>query len=456
MTRRNKQPITEKAYNAPLEKAFDQIATPFEEFIHNQASSGLVLIFCAITAMVIANSPLVNFYEHLQHVPLGLQIGSWELKKSLHHWINDGLMAIFFFVVGLEIKREILVGELADFRKAALPVAAAIGGMVVPALVYTSFNIGGDMQGWGIPMATDIAFAVGLMVLLGGSVPRSLITFLVALAIVDDLGAVTVIALFYTENINLPALAAAAGTVVILVGFNLAGIRHPIPYFLVAVLLWLAMIYSGVHATLAGVIGAFTVPARPKYHPRFFSDHVRDLMDNFDKSHKPEESIFTNEQQRALLQTLENATVKAESPLQRLEHQFHLPVAFLIIPIFALMNAGNPIQLEGLGETLTHPVTLGIIAGLVLGKLIGIAGFSWLVIKLGIARLPDSASMSQIVGVAMFGGIGFTMSIFIADLAFVGSPELLVGAKSGILLASLIAGLSGFFWLRWVARPPQS
>jgi NhaA family Na+:H+ antiporter len=435
----------EDAYNAPLEKAFDQIATPFEEFIHNQASSGLVLIVCAIIALVVANSPLAKFYEHLQHLPFAIQLGSWELKKSLHHWINDGLMAIFFFVVGLEIKREILVGELADIRKAVLPVTAAIGGMVVPALVYVAFNAGGDIQGWGIPMATDIAFAVGLMVLLGGSIPRSLITFLVALAIVDDLGAVTVIALFYTENINLLSLAAAAGTVVILIGFNLVGIRHPIPYFLVAV-----------HATLAGVIGALTVPARPKYHARFFSDHVRTLMDRFDESYKPEESIISNEQQRALLQTLENATVKAESPLQRLEHQFHLPVAFLIIPIFALMNAGNPIQLDGIGETLSHPVTLGIITGLVLGKLVGIAGFSWLIIKLGIARLPNGASMSQIVGVAMFGGIGFTMSIFIADLAFTGNAELLVSAKTGILLASLIAGLSGFFWLRWIAKPPQS
>ncbi|MCG6976206.1 MAG: Na+/H+ antiporter NhaA [Acidiferrobacterales bacterium] len=446
----------EDAYNAPLEKAFDQIATPFEEFIHNQASSGLVLIVCAIIALVVANSPLAKFYEHLQHLPFAIQLGSWELKKSLHHWINDGLMAIFFFVVGLEIKREILVGELADIRKAVLPVTAAIGGMVVPALVYVAFNAGGDIQGWGIPMATDIAFAVGLMVLLGGSIPRSLITFLVALAIVDDLGAVTVIALFYTENINLLSLAAAAGTVVILIGFNLVGIRHPIPYFLVAVLLWIAMLYSGVHATLAGVIGALTVPARPKYHARFFSDHVRTLMDRFDESYKPEESIISNEQQRALLQTLENATVKAESPLQRLEHQFHLPVAFLIIPIFALMNAGNPIQLDGIGETLSHPVTLGIITGLVLGKLVGIAGFSWLIIKLGIARLPNGASMSQIVGVAMFGGIGFTMSIFIADLAFTGNAELLVSAKTGILLASLIAGLSGFFWLRWIAKPPQS
>lgn len=453
MSDQSSKPGKKNIYNAPLEKVFDRIATPFEEFIHNQASSGMVLIVCAIIALVVANSPLAKLYEHIQHVPFAIQVGSWELEKSLHHWINDGLMAIFFFVVGLEIKREILVGELADIRKAILPVTAAIGGMIVPALIYAAFNAGGAIQGWGVPMATDIAFAVGLMVLLGGAVPRSLITFLVALAIVDDLGAITIIALFYTENINLLSLLAAAGTVVILISFNLAGIRHPIPYFLVAVLLWIATLYSGVHATLAGVIGAFTVPAKPKYHARFFSDHVRDLMDHFDKSYKPEETIISNERQRAVLQTLENATVKAESPLQRLEHQFHLPVAFLVIPIFALMNAGNPIQLEGIGETLAHPVTLGVVAGLVLGKLVGIAGISWLIIRLGIAHLPKGASMSQIAGVAMFGGIGFTMSIFIADLAFVGSPELLVSAKTGILLASLIAGVGGFIWLRWFARP---
>ena len=454
MSNQHSEPTNEEIYNAPLEKVFDHITTPFEDFIHDEAASGLVLIVCTILALLVANSFLANTYSHLLHTDLTFSIGNWALKLTVHHWINDFLMGLFFFVVGLEIKREVLVGELSDPRQALLPIVAAVGGMVVPALFYFLVARGTEFtNGWGVPMATDIAFAVGAMVLLGNRVPKTLLTFLVALAIVDDLGAVVVIAIFYTEKLNYGALGIAALLFTTLSLLNLAGIRNPLPYFLAGGLMWLAMYYSGVHATLAGVLTALTIPSKPKYDPRFFSGHVRDLMDRFDTSHKPGLSIVKNVQQRAILQTLENAAHKIETPLQRLEHQLHLPVAFLVIPIFALANAGIPIELKSLASNLAHPVALGVIVGLLAGKFVGIAGFSWVFLKLGLVRLPEGASFSQIAGVALLGGIGFTMSIFIAELAFAGQADQLLMAKTGILVASIIAGLAGFSWLRWFARP---
>jgi NhaA family Na+:H+ antiporter len=435
---------------APWERAFDRIVTPFEEFIHRQTTSGLLLVVSAVIALVLANGPLAPLYRHVIELPLGLSIGNWTIEKTLHHWVNDGLMAFFFFVVGMELKREMLVGELAAPRQAALPIAAAIGGMVVPALLYYSLNPEGPAaRGWGVPMATDIAFAVGALALLAARVPKALITFLVALAIVDDLGAVLVIALFYTEKLALGWLAVATGVIGILVVFNLLGVRRPIPYFLVAVALWFALLESGVHATLAGVIGAFTVPARPRYDPRAFSTQMKRLMARFDASYRPDSSILVNDELRAVVQALDNGVVAVQAPLQRLEHIWHMPVAFLVIPVFALINAGIPLETGALDRTLFHPVALGVVSGLVLGKFIGITGASWLALQLGLGTLPAGTRFAQIAGVALLGGIGFTMSIFIAELGFAAEPELLVMAKTGILFASLASGLAGFCWL-WV------
>jgi len=440
--------------NAPLEKVFDKVVSPFEQFIHDETASGLLLMACAVIALVVANSALLHSYEHLLHTNVGFSFGELTLEKTLHHWINDGLMALFFFVVGLEIKREILVGELSNPKAASLPVVAAIGGMVVPALFYVGMNLGdGDTSGWGIPMATDIAFAVGVMVLLGSRVPKTLLTFLVALAIVDDLGGVLVIALFYTDKIEFNALIIAGIFLGVLIFFNRAGVRHPAPYFLIGLLMWLAMLKSGVHATLAGVLTAFCIPASPKYEPGNFSKLVRKLMDKFDHSYRPGESIMRNDQQRSILQTLENGVHLVETPLQRLEHSMHVWVAFLIIPIFALANAGIPIDFSTIGESLSHPVTLGVIVGLTLGKLVGIAGFSWVAIKMGFGSLPEGTNFNQIVGVAILGGIGFTMSIFIAELAYVGQAENLLMAKTGILVASILAGVIGYLWLLKSSKP---
>ena len=435
-------------YHAPWEKAFDRVLTPFEEFIHRQTTGGLLLIATAVIALLLANGPLAYLYHQVQHLEIGINIGSWSLENSLHHWINDGLMALFFFVVGLELKREILVGELANPRMAALPIVAAIGGMVVPALIYFMINPEGDAaRGWGIPMATDIAFALGAIALLASRVPRALITFLVALAIVDDLGAVMVIAVFYTEKLSMGWLMTSGIFFGLLMTLNVAGIRKLTPYFILAVFLWYAMLQSGVHATIAGILGAFSVPARPKYNPAHFSNHVKESIAQFDASHVPGQSIMTNDKLRGIVHALESGALQVQAPLQRLEHAWHLPVAYFVIPVFALFNAGIPLDFASIGETLAHPVTLGVSMGLVAGKVLGIAGFSWVAIKLGVGYLPAGTRFNQIIGVSLLGGIGFTMSIFIAELGFIHQPQLLLMAKTGILFASLFAGVTGFIWL---------
>jgi NhaA family Na+:H+ antiporter len=440
-------------YHAPWEKAFDRIITPFEEFIHRQTTSGMLLLATAILALLFANSAYSYVYDQMQHIEIGLHIGSWSIENSLHHWINDGLMALFFFVVGLELKREILVGELANMRMATLPIIAAIGGMLVPALIYYAINPEGvASRGWGIPMATDIAFALGAIALLASRVPKSLITFLVALAIVDDLGAIMVIALFYTDKLSIGWLITSGIIFGVLLVLNLSGIRKITPYFITAVLLWYAMYESGVHATLAGVLGAFSVPARPKYDPQRFSEHMHETIDEFEDSLASGKSILTNDRLRGIVHSLESGALQVQAPLQRLEHVWHLPVAYLVIPIFAFFNAGIPLSLDDIGTSLTQPVTLGVMLGLVLGKVLGVAGSCWIAIKLGIGTLPAGTRFVQIIGVSFLAGIGFTMSIFIAELGFAGHPEMLVMAKTGILFASLLAGITGYIWLFLASR----
>lgn len=438
---------------APWERAFTRILTPFEEFIHRQTTSGLLLMGTAIIALLLANSSLAGAYLHFIHTPVSVQIGGWMLAMSLHHWVNDALMTLFFFVVGMELKREMLVGELADLRQAALPIIAAIGGMVIPALIYFAINPEGDAaRGWGVPMATDIAFAVGALVLLASRVPKALITFLVALAIADDLGAVLVIALFYTQQLALDWLLGAGLLVLILFAFNFAGIRRVLPYFAVMTVLWYALLQAGVHATLAGVLAAFAVPARSKYDPALFGVRISQLAKRFEASQQQGGNIMSNEQLYAVSQALEDSARGVQTPLQRLEHDWHLPVAFVVIPVFALFNAGIPLHFGALGDILAHPVMLGVMLGLLLGKFIGITGACWLALRLGIGQLPSGTRFSQIAAVSVLGGIGFTMSIFIAELAFAAQPEFLLMAKTGVLLASLLAGMLGFVWLWWLGR----
>ena len=432
-------------YHAPWERAFDRILTPLEDFIHRQTTSGILLMICAVVALVIANSPIHESYEHFLHEQIAISFGNKAFSLSIHHWINEALMAMFFFIMGLELKRELLVGELSTPSQALLPIMAAIGGMVIPALGYFVFNTSGpDAKGWGIPMATDIAFAIGALSLLGPRIPKNLITFLIALAIVDDLGAVAVIALFYTENIDTMALFYAAVLTFVLLSFNLGGVRRPLPYAAVGILLWAAMLASGIHATIAGIVVAFVIPIRPKFEPHTFVKRVDETNKKMEKSISENADIIHNNHLRALVMSLDDG-VKL---VQRLEHSLHLPVAYLVIPIFALANAGIPIDFAEFSEVVSSPITLGVICGLLLGKPLGIAGFTWVTVKLGMAKLPDGLNMKHVLGVGLLGGIGFTMSIFIADLGFINKPEELLAAKTGILLASAIAGFGGFFWLK--------
>ena len=440
--------ISRYEYIAPWEKAFDRVLTPLDDFIHRQTTSGILLMLCAIVAIYIANSQWSEAYHHILAIPFTIGIPEFQLSKSLHHWINDGLMAIFFFVIGLELKREILVGELANIKLAMLPIIAAAGGMLVPVLIYLSINPEGHaINGWGVPMATDIAFALGALALLGKRIPKNLLTFLIALAIVDDLGAVLVIALFYTETINIYAPGFAVAIMVVLVVFNLGGICRPSPYIILGLVLWIAMLQSGVHATLAGIILAFTIPMRPKYNANRFVSQINEMVIQIKRAYQEEENIVRNDELRSRVRALGDGVLLVQAPAQIMERKMHIPTAYLVIPVFSLANAGIPIVWASFASVITHPVSIGITAGLVFGKLIGIAGFSWLAVKLGVTSLPNGLNFKHITGAALMGGIGFTMSIFIAELAFAHSAEDLLMAKTGILLASVLSGVSGFIWL---------
>ncbi len=436
--------LDQKSFREP---PIDQILRPFQEFFRVEASSGIILLVCTAVALVWANSPWADSYFNLWLTKLTIDIGGFGLSKPLILWINDGLMAIFFFFVGLEIKREILVGELSSPGRASLPLAAAIGGMVVPAAIYALINRGGPgAAGWGIPMATDIAFALGVLALLGKRVPLSLRIFVTALAIVDDLGAVLVIALFYTSGITWSWLAIGGGFLLLMILANWLGARRPLVYGLLGIGLWYAFLKSGVHATIAGVLAAMTIPAAARINTSQFVTWGREVLDEFEDCCVGDSSQGheTTLNQRSLLQAMETAVHHAEAPLQRLEHGLEYPVAYVIMPIFALANAG--VRLGG-GSNLFHPVSLGIIAGLIVGKQLGITFFTWLNVRLGLATLPEGVTWRHIYGVGWLAGIGFTMSLFIAGLAFGISP-LLDTAKVGILTASVIAGIVGWLILR--------
>lgn len=440
----------QQQYYAPWERAYEKIASPFEEFIHRQTTTGILLITCAVIALAIANTPLIDAYDKLLHLSIGLFSGSWRIEHSLHHWINDGLMTIFFFVVGLEIKREMLTGDLSKLENAILPVIAAAGGMVVPALFYWLINSEGvGARGWGIPMATDIAFAVGVIALLGRRVPKGLVTFLVALAIVDDLGAVTVIALFYTETIDRAYLGAALAITALMYMLNLMGIRKTLPYFLLAILLWVAMEGSGIHATIAGIFAAWTIPAYARYRPRDFSAKVREILDRFDEYDQDGVPLVNNAAQTGLAWKMGRIYDRGISPLQRLETSLHIPSTYLVIPVFALANAAIPLDPSTVAVALSDPIAIGIAVGLVGGKLIGIAGSVLLALSLRLGKLPEGVTPSHIVGAGLLAGIGFTMSIFISELAFQWDGETVIVAKMGIFFASLVAGVLGYLWLRF-------
>lgn len=423
-------------------RPIDRILSPFQEFFQREASSGILLIIATLAALAWANSPWADSYQSLWHTTVAFNFGNFSISKDLLHWINDGLMAIFFFVVGLEIKREVMVGELASPRKAILPIVAAIGGMVIPAGIFLLLNPQGPAQaGWGIPMATDIAFALGVLSLLGKRVPLSLKIFLTAVAIVDDLGAVLVIALFYTSNIVWLSLLIGGIVLIVLIIMSRLGVRSPQVYGLLGIILWIAFLKSGVHATIAGVLLALTIPVRTRINTEEFVNNATYFVEKFRVHGEKGDSVLTNKQQRSALQAIEDAAEHAQTPLQRFEHNLHPWVGYVIMPIFALANAGITIKGDFL-SAFAHPVTLGVMAGLIFGKQIGIFAASYLTVKLGWSDLPSGMTWVRLYGLSWLAGIGFTMSLFIASLAF-GESEFLAMAKAGILVASLIAGIVG-------------
>ena len=426
----------------------ERMLKPINEFLHQEASGGILLIIFTIAAMVWANSSWSDSYHHLWHTYLTINLGDYSLNYSLHHWINDGFMVIFFFTVGLEIKRELLVGELSSMQKASLPIAAALGGMIVPAAFYTIFNSGGEgAGGWGIPMATDIAFVVGIMALLGPRVPFPLKVFVLALAIADDISAVLVIAFFYTSQISVTALIVAAVVIVFLTMLNKLGTKRLIPYTILGIILWIAFLKSGVHATIAGILLAFTIPASSRYNTKRFSEKTKELIQNFDSIGEHGENVLLNEDRQTSVMAIEESCEKILTPLQRFEHGLHPWVSFFIIPLFALANAGVTLAGLDIVEAITSPISIGIIVGLFIGKQLGIFAFSWAAVKLKIASLPEGVSWKKLYGAGILAGIGFTMSLFIAGLAF-SDPALLDLSKIGVLTASLISGIVGYVLLK--------
>jgi NhaA family Na+:H+ antiporter len=424
-----------------------RILKPFQKFFTTQASGGIILLIIAIIAITWANSPWGDSYFALWNMPVSFSIGGFTLDKPLIIWINDLLMAVFFFVVGLEIKRELMIGELSSVRQASLPIFAALGGMIVPALLYTAFNAGSEtISGWGIPMATDIAFAIGILALLGDKVPLALKIFLTALAIVDDLGAVIVIAVFYTAELSIASLLLGGVVVAALIICNRLHIRHIIIYSLLGLILWFLFLKSGVHPTIAGVILAFTIPVRARINSALFTKQSQEIITGIKTSenigdHVPATSTFNSS-----IFELESLCEQIQSPMQRIEHKLHYWVAFFIMPVFALANAGLQVDVSLLSNIFSS-VSIGIILGLVIGKMTGIFLFSWLSVKLKISELPSAVKWPQLFGVSCLGGIGFTMSLFIASLAFT-KDIYMQEAKLGILTASFLAGIIGIIVLK--------
>jgi len=429
----------------------ERLLNPLNRLFQNQSTSAIITFLAVVVAMIWANSDWSESYSHLWHTPLGFTLGSFTISESLHTWINDGLMAIFFFIVGLEIKRELFGGELSSPRKAILPISAAFGGMVIPALVYVFFNQDTPAEnGWGIPMATDIAFSLGILSLLGKRVPISLKIFLTALAIVDDLGAVLIIAFFYTSDIFVTDLMWGFVFLMVLMLGNLVGIRNQLFYMVISIAgLWLAFFFSGVHPTIAGVLAAFAIPGRVKIKEKVFLDNMATLTTMFRKANPNDNKFVTNEQME-ILETINEVSTDAATPLQKVEHSLSGFVSFIVLPLFALANTGISIHGEGL-SVLLHPVSLGIGLGLIIGKFIGIVGMSKLMVALGLAELPNKSTWHHIYGVAFLAGVGFTMSLFISDLAFT-DDRIIHLSKISILVSSALAGVIGYLILRYKAK----
>lgn len=425
----------------------EMVTKPIQRFIRQKKSGTIILGISVLLALYLANSPWADQYFHFLENEFGFEFNNTSfLKYSLHHWINDGLMAIFFFVVGLELKKEIVAGELSNPQQALLPIGAALGGMLVPAIIYITLNHHGDVSsGWGIPMATDIAFALGVLYLLGDKVPVSLKIFLTALAIVDDLGAVLVIAFFYTSDISIMSLLLGLGFVLVMFVGNKLGIRNIVFYAVLGIGgVWVAFLLSGVHATIASVLAAFVIPADVRIKENTFIERINASINKFKEMEPNDKTTLTDEQVNQLA-VIKYDTNCALPPLQRLEHAMHPFVTFIVLPIFALANAGVSIAIDT-QELFSSNIALGIFLGLLGGKVIGVTGFTWLLVKLKAASFPEGMNMRNLLGVSFLASIGFTMSLFITSLAF--TDEVYIAqAKVGIFAASIVGGVVGYLIL---------
>jgi NhaA family Na+:H+ antiporter len=431
------------------------ILAPIRYLMGNEASIGVLLFLSAIAALVVANSSWGGeWYHHFWEHEIKISFDDSTFSMNLHLLINDGLMAIFFFLVGLEIKREVLSGDLSSWRQASLPVGAALGGMVLPALLYLAFNYDGASEGWGVPMATDIAFTLGLINLVRRRVARSVKVFVTSLAVVDDIGAVLVIAFFYTSNLDVQQLYVAGGALLVLFAANRLGVRSVLFYAFVGITgIWVAFFYSGIHPTIAGILLAFTIPAETRLTKDQFTDRLKRLYRRYLKADE-NDIYFNSGKEDRLLKGIRQAGDEARAPLQKIETGLHGFVYFIIMPLFAFSNAG--IEITGdFWASLLQPISLGIIIGLVVGKTVGITFFSWLMVALRISEVPERSNWTQVIGVSMLAGVGFTMSLFISELAFE-SKEAAESAKAAILVGSALAAFLGLFFIQFSQRKVET
>ncbi len=430
---------------APIEVPLEKVLSPLQRFANSQSTTGIALLVAVLVALVMANTGYRELYLSLNHLPIGISFGQWNLKMSLQHWVNEGLMALFFFLLGLEIKREFLAGELRDIRRSLLVVFMAVGGMIVPAGVYLLLVQGTQdvaTSGWGIPMATDTAFALGILGLIGTRAPAAATLLLSALAILDDLGAVLVISLFYSNDLNPSTLPSAGVVLTVLLFFNLAGLRHPLLYLLGGTVLWWFVLQSGVHTTSAGILVALMIPSRPYAGTAWFKRRMSRILSRFDDITDDDRNVLEDKQQHALAQKAREVASKTTTPLQRWEDSLDRPISLVVLPLFAFLNAGVVLFSEA-GMPTPTPVMAGVALGLLVGKGLGISTFAWLGVRAGLCRLPEGMDFRHIAALGLLAGIGFTMSLFISSLAFGNEPQLLIQAKLGILGGSLLAGMLG-------------
>lgn len=430
------------------ERRIEGILSPLESFIRKQAAAGVLLMLATLIALVVANSPWQGLLKNIAGMEFGFHLRDWIFSLPIGQWVSEGLLALFFFLIGLEIKREMLVGQLRQPHRAFLVIVAAVGGMIMPALIYWALNCDGPgHSGWAIPMATDTAFAIGVLALLARHVSLSASIFLAALAIIDDIISILVIAVFYAHELHYGALLKAFVPLGLLFACNITGVRRGWIYAVLGGVLWWYVHESGVHSTLAGLLLALTVPARSRIGQRSFIDKIRRQITDFENEKEPGKNMLSSNSQHHLAEGIEETVRHASTPLQRWHASLENPIAIIVLPLFALFNAGVPLTGENVGHALTSSVAIGIIAGLVIGKPLGITLFSLLALRLKVAKMPDGMRFTELIGVGLLAGIGFTMSLFITVLGFEHHPDLIESAKVGILFSSLLAATLGAVWL---------